>query len=109
VSLARALREAAATGLRVELDDLGALHRHALFAEYDPARARIAVNARVVAALRARCGDEFARRFVAFAIWHELQHHGAVTRDEGAAHAYAAARSGERAATFEVALQALLA
>jgi hypothetical protein len=103
------MRAAAATGLRVELDDLGTLHRHALFAEYDRAHARIAVNARVVAALRARRGEEFAHRFIAFAIWHELHHHGASTRDERAAHAYAAARSGERAVTFEDAVRALLA
>jgi hypothetical protein len=102
--LDEALREAGDAGLRVRIADLGA---SPILAEYDPALGSIAINARAVTALRRERGEEFARRFVTFAIRHELHHHRTGSRDEREAHASARRDCGDDAHSFEAAVRAL--
>jgi len=99
--LESALREAERAGVTVCFGELGVWARRRLLAEYDPGSRTIVVDERVVAGVRARDGDVFAERFAAFAIWHELHHLRSGTRDERAAHAAAAARTGISAAVLE--------
>jgi|GEM_PF-1835545 len=99
--LADALREAAAAGVRVVAIELGRWQGRPLLAEFDPAAKIIGIDRKVVERLRAAGDGEFANRFVAFAIWHELYHVRYSTRDERAAHEYASARTGVAAALFE--------
>jgi len=90
--------------IRVRIADLGATP---ILAEYDPALQSIAINARIVSALRRERGAAFALRFVTFAIRHELHHHRTGSRDEGAAHASARRYCGDDAGLFEAAVRAL--
>jgi hypothetical protein len=107
MSLGEALRDARGAGLCVRIADLGAWPLRPILAEYDPADRSIAVNARIVAALRREHGVAFARRFVTFAILHELHHHQNGSRDEKAAHSSARRHCGDRAMSFETAVRAL--
>jgi hypothetical protein len=105
--LARALREAAAAGVRVELIELGAWERRPLLAEYDPTTKTIAIDRSVVERLRIAHEADFADRFMAFAIWHELYHVRFSGRNERAAHAYAGMQTRLDATVFEKAARGL--
>jgi hypothetical protein len=107
MSLVDAVRAAREAGLRVRLADLGASQKTPILAEYDPARRTIAVDARIVSKLSNERGEAFARRFVAFAIRHELHHHRSGSRDERTAHRAAREACGDDAGTFEAAIRAL--
>jgi hypothetical protein len=96
-----ALREAAAARVSVCVREIGEWERRPLLAEFDPDSRTIVIDARVVDGFRTRNGEAFARRFAAFAIWHELHHLSSRTRDERAAHDYATARTGIAASVFE--------
>jgi hypothetical protein len=96
-----ALREAAAARVSVCFREIGTWERRPLLAEFDPRSRTIAIDARVVAGIRARNGEAFAQRFAAFAIWHELHHLSSGTRDERAAHDYATERTGIASSVFE--------
>jgi len=105
--LASALREAAAAGVRVAAIDLGLWQGRPLLAEFDPAAKIVGIDRKVVERLRAARDAEFADRFVAFAIWHELYHVRFSARDERAAHEYASARTGVAATLFESVIREL--
>lgn len=108
MSLAGAVRAAREAGLRTRVADLGDSPLWPILAEYDPGLRTIAVNARIVSALARERGETFARRFVAYAIRHELHHHRSGSRDEASAHRAAREASGEDARTFEAAVRVLL-
>ena len=105
--LENALREAAAAGVSVRFRDLGTWGRRRLLAEFDAASRTIALDDGIVAGIRVRHGAEFAERFAAFAIWHELFHVCSGSRDERSANDAAAARTGTAAAVFERAAREL--
>jgi hypothetical protein len=107
MTLVDAVRAAREAGLQVLLSDLGASQKRPILAEYDPRRRTIAVNARIARTLSNERGESFARRFVAFAIAHELHHHRSGSGDERAAHRAARAACGDDVATFEAAIRAL--
>ncbi len=91
--------------MTVRIADLGEWGRRPILAEYEHGRDLISVNARIVERLRVKRGSSFAARFIAYAVWHELEHRRSGHRDEFRAHAVAKEQTGDERLTFEEAIK----
>ena len=105
-SVAEALALASSAGLSVTFRSLGDWGPARLLAEYEPRERTIAIDITTCARLRERGGPEFAERFVACAIVHELFHHRFPQASERAAHVFVRATTGEDPHAFARALRA---